>query len=186
MDAALHRARLDWLAETAGASSLALAVGYAGLQAGPSLGAGTQAAMLAAGLAFGLGVLTMRSVPPRPRTHALPAFALAPIEARGLPLGDPGGELLLENPVEEPLLLRDVVEDGALVLDDPLVEAEPGSRVVRLFAASPLPTPGQLKDRIDRHLATGTMHVVREFEGPAPDASDALYAALSDLRRSLR
>ena len=73
-----------------------------------------------------------------------------------------------------------------LLLDDQLVEAEASSRVVRLFAAPPLPTPGQLKERIDRHLATGTMHVVREYEGPAPDASDALYAALSDLRRSLR
>jgi hypothetical protein len=30
------------------------------------------------------------------------------------------------------------------------------------------------------------MHVVREFEGPAPDASDALFAALNELKRSLR
>jgi len=47
-------------------------------------------------------------------------------------------------------------------------------------------TPGQLLERIERHMATGSMHVVREFEGPAPDASDALYAALSELKRSLR
>ncbi len=185
MDAALHRARLDWLAETAGASALALAVGFAGLKAGPSLGAGTVAAVLATGLAFGLGALAMRSVPSEPRVHALPAFALVPIEPGELLLDDPVGELLLDDPVDEPLVLQDVVEE-ALLLDDPLAEAEPGSGVVRLFAASAMPTPGQLRERIERHLATGTMHVVREYEGPAPDASDALYAALSDLRRSLR
>jgi hypothetical protein len=184
MDAALHRARYDWLAETAGASALALAIGYAGLKAAPSLSANTPVVMLVAGLAFGLGVLAMRAVPPAPREQALPAFALAPIEAGEL-LPDCPAELLLDNPIDEPLLLQDVLEEGVLLLDDPLVEAEPGSRVVRLFAASSLPTPGQLKERIDRHLATGTMHAVREYEGPAPDASDALYAALSELRRSL-
>ena len=178
MDMALHRARLDWLAETAGASALALAVGYAVAKAGPSLGVGAPAATLAAGLAFGMGALAMRAVPAAPREHVLSAFALAPVEA--------GGELLLDAPCEEPLLLQEVLEEAALLLDDPLVEADPGSRVVRLFAAPPLPTPGQLKDRIDQHLATGTMHVVREYEGPAPDAADALYAALSELRRSLR
>jgi hypothetical protein len=43
-----------------------------------------------------------------------------------------------------------------------------------------MPTPGQLKARIDRHLEGG---------GPAeasPDASQALYDALAELRRSLR
>lgn len=186
MDLVQDRARLDWLAETAGASALALAVGIAALKAGPALGTGTPAAVLAVGLGFGLGALAMRSVPSAPRVHALPAFELVPVEPGVLLLADPRGELLLDNPAEEPLLLRDVVEEEVLLLDDPLVEAEPGSRVVRLFAASPLPTPGELKGRIDRHLATGTMHVVREYEGPAPDAADALYAALSDLRQSLR
>ena len=163
MDAALHRARLDWLAEAAGASALALAVGFAGLKAAPSLGAGTPAVGLVAGLAFGLGALAMRAVPPAPREHALPAFALASLEPDELHHDGPAGELLLDTPVEEPLLLQDVLQDGVLLLDDQLVEAEASSRVVRLFAAPPLPTPGQLKERIDRHLATGTMHVVREY-----------------------
>ena len=186
MDAALYRARFDSLAETAGASALAFAVGYAALKAAPSLGAGTPAVMLVAGMAFGLGALVMRAVPPAPCQPDLPAFALAPLEVEEMLPESSAGELLLDNPVDEPLLLRDMVEEGVLLLDDPLVEAEPGSRVVRLFSAPPMPTAGQLRERIDRHLATGTMHVVREFEGPAPDASDALYAALSELRRSLR
>jgi hypothetical protein len=186
MDAAQDRARFDWLVEIVGASALALAVGFAGLKAAPSIGAGTAAAMLAAGLAFGLGALGIRAVPVGSRDHVLPPFALAPIEPEELLLDCPAGELLLDTPLEEPLLLQHVLEDGVLLLDDPLVESDPGSRVVRLFAAPPMPTPGQLRERIEQHLATGAMHVVREFEGPAPDASDALYAALSDLRRSLR
>lgn len=186
MDAALYRARWDWLAETGGASALALAVGFAGLKAAPSLGGGTPVVMLAAGLAFGLGGLAMRAVPSPPRQHDLPAFALTPVDEGELLLDCPADELLLDTPCEEPLLLDVVLDDEALLLDDPLVEAEPESRVVRLFAAPPMPTPGQLKERIDRHLATGAMHSVHEFEGPAPDAADSLYAALSELRRSLR
>jgi hypothetical protein len=40
-----------------------------------------------------------------------------------------------------------------------------------------MPTPAQLKDRIDRHLD--------ETDEP-PDASQALFEALAELRRSLR
>ena len=186
MDAAQQRARFDWLAETAGAAALALAVGFAGLRAAPLLGAGIPAVVLIACLAFGLGALALRAVPAGTREHALPAFALAPVDSGELPLDSPAEELLLATPVEEPLLLEDMLEDGALLLDDPLVKADSGSRVVQLFASPPMPTPAQLRERIERHLATGAMHVVREFEGPAPDASDALYAALNELRRSLR
>ena len=181
MDAAVHRARFDWLAEAAGASALALAVGYAGLQAAPLLGAGASAVALIAATAFAAGLFGMRKVPASERRFALPDFTLPPLDARDCQVD----ELLLDQPVEEPLLLTDVFA-APLLLDDPLVEAEPDSRVVQLFAAPAMPTPGQLRDRIERHLATGSMHVVREFEGPAPDASDALYAALSELRRSLR
>jgi hypothetical protein len=41
-----------------------------------------------------------------------------------------------------------------------------------------MPTPGELSDRIDRHLE-------RE-PAAAPDASQALHDALAELRRSLR
>jgi hypothetical protein len=67
-----------------------------------------------------------------------------------------------------------------LELDDILVEIAPDSRVVQLFDPSAMPTPGQLKARIDSHLDGGTSH------SPPPDASEALFAALADLRHSLR
>lgn len=177
MDAALHRARLDWLAEITGAAAMMLAVGFAGLQLAPVLGLGQPIVLLAGGIAGAIAGIVMRAVPPAPRRHALPSFALAPLEV------DP---LLLDCALDEPLLLTDVLEDDVLILDDSLARPDAGSRVVQLFATPRLPTPGQLKDRIDRHLASGTMHAVREFDGPASDASDALYAALNDLRRSLR
>lgn len=171
MDIAQPKARFDWLVEMGGATAPALAAGFAAFKLAPSLGFGGASAMMAAAAAcFALGFLAMRAVRPEARGHSLASFAvdpIAPVE------------------IEEPLLL-DTLYEEPLLLDDPLVEPCRNSRVVQLFASPPLPTPGQLKERIDRHLATGTMHVVHEYEGPAPDASDALYAALADLRRSLR
>ena len=69
-------------------------------------------------------------------------------------------------------------ESDELILDDMLVALDPDSRVVRLFEPGGNRTPGQLKARIDRHL---------EASAPAafPDDSQALYEALSELRRSL-
>lgn len=75
----------------------------------------------------------------------------------------------LDPPVTEPL-----------VLDDILAELGPDSRVVRLFDPAVMPTPGQLKGRIDDHLRQGA---------PPPahaDAAQALSDALAELRRSLR
>ena len=69
--------------------------------------------------------------------------------------------------------------EDELVLDDILAALDSGSRVVRLFEPAAMPTPGQLKDRIDRHLGGGDV-------SPASDASQALHDALADLRRSLR
>ena len=67
-----------------------------------------------------------------------------------------------------------------LVLDDILAELGPDSRVVRLFDPAAMPTPGQLKGRIDDHLRQGA-------PAPAyPDAAQALSDALAELRRSLR
>lgn len=176
MDEARIKARHDWLVELGGAVAPGLAAGFAAFKLAPSFGFDSVAAMTAAGIAaFGLGLLAMRAVRPEPRDFALAGFSAEPI-ARD--------ELLLEVIAEEPLLL-DVPYEEPLLLDDPLV-ADPESRVVQLFASPPLPTPGQLKERIDRHLATGAMHFARDDEGPAADASDALYAALAELRRSLR
>lgn len=67
-----------------------------------------------------------------------------------------------------------------LVLDDILAELGPESRVVTLFDPKAMPTPAQLKTRIDDHLGRGTPPV------PLSDASQALSDALAELRRSLR
>jgi hypothetical protein len=64
-----------------------------------------------------------------------------------------------------------------LVLDDILAELGPDARVVRLFDRKAMPTPGQLKSRIDSHLN----------QRPAQaEAAKALSDALAELRRSLR
>lgn len=67
-----------------------------------------------------------------------------------------------------------------LELDDILANLGPDSRVVRLFDPAAMPTPGQLKTRIDRHL--------RQEAAPVQpsDAAQALADALAELRRSLR
>ncbi|HVI05224.1 MAG TPA: hypothetical protein VM711_03915, partial [Sphingomicrobium sp.] len=70
-------------------------------------------------------------------------------------------------------------EKQPLVLDDILAEIDPEARVVRLFDRKAMPTPGQLKSRIDDHLGKDTRMTV-------PDASAALSEALAELRRSLR
>jgi hypothetical protein len=179
-----HKARFDWLVEAGGASAFALAAGFSAFKAGPSFGMAPAGAMLGGGFgSLALALIAMRSTGPDPRVHRLPEFTVDPIEGEDV--------LELTQVVAEPLLLDTVyegapVEDLALMLEDALPEADPASRVIQLFAAQPMPTPGQLKERIDRHLAVGSMHVVREFEGPAPDASDALFAALNELKRSLR
>jgi hypothetical protein len=66
-----------------------------------------------------------------------------------------------------------------LVLDDILAEIGPDSRVVRLFDRQTMPTPGELKSRVDDHLRGGSAPA-------APDASQALLDALAELRRALR
>jgi hypothetical protein len=81
----------------------------------------------------------------------------------------PAPEEAADNPSEEPLLL-----------DDVLAELGPGSRVVSLFDPEAMPTPGQLKSRIDRHLQPG------ETASGSSDAGQALHEALAELRRSIR
>ena len=85
------------------------------------------------------------------------------------------GELLL---TEADRLDRQSKEP--LVLDDILTELGPDARVVRLFDRKAMPTPGQLKSRIDTHLEQGSSTPAQS------DASQALSQALAELRRSLR
>lgn len=83
------------------------------------------------------------------------------------------------------LLLEE--KDALLELTDPLVEVDPDSRVIRLFARQK-PTPGELVDRITDFLGEGRRSTP---ELPTPsaspvDASAALHAALANIRASLR
>jgi hypothetical protein len=184
----MERARFDWLVELGGASALGLAAGFAALKAAPSFAWPGPAAMTAGGFAcFGLGLAAMRAVRPPPPQLELEEFVVEPIQV---------GELLLEDIAEEPLLLDEIYDggalllddfyvDGALLLDDPLVEPDPAARVVQLFAAPPMPTPGQLMKRIDRHLAGAPRRAPADLSPPQPDATDALYRALNELKRSL-
>jgi hypothetical protein len=71
-------------------------------------------------------------------------------------------------------------QNEPLVLDDILAEIGPDARVVRLFDRKAMPTPGQLKSRIDRHLGQGSSDAAQS------DASQALSDALAELKRSLR
>jgi hypothetical protein len=118
------------------------------------------------------------TVQPEARRFAVPAFEVPEIHA------SQPDELLLTDIVEpDELLLTDFdrLRPDELMLDDILAELGPDSRVVRLFDPNAIPTPGQLNDRIARHI--------REGSSPAPappDASQALHDALAELRRSLR
>lgn len=91
-------------------------------------------------------------------------------------------ELETLEPDELTLTEADQLVSGAeepLVLDDILAEIGPDSRVVRLFDRQAMPTPGELKSRVDDHLRGGSAPA-------APDASQALLDALAELRRALR
>lgn len=189
MEMVEHKARFDWLVEIAGASALAVAAGYAGLKAAPLLALPAPAAMTASGFGFfAIGMLAMRAVQPDPHGHPLPQIRIEPIGTAELLLDrEYQDELLLKTAVDDDvLLLEDVIHDDVLLLDDRLAAPGPDSRVVQLFASQPPPTPGQLRDRIDRHLAGAPRSVPADSPQPPPDATDALFAALSELRRSLR
>jgi hypothetical protein len=92
-----------------------------------------------------------------------------------VPQIDLGG--VLPSPPGE-LVLTDADQlDDVLLLDDVLPGVGPDSRVVQLFDPTAMPTPGQLSERIDRHL---------DQQPAAPDASQVLFDALSELRLGLR
>lgn len=67
-----------------------------------------------------------------------------------------------------------------LLLDDVLARIESGSRVVQLFDPQRMPTAGELRERIDRHLESGAA------DAQPADASYDLHQAIEALRSSLR
>lgn len=161
---ARHVRMLEAGAGCAAAASLAVAFGYATAGLGsPAVGAA------AAALAALVTVHWMlRSI-----ADAQPTFAMAQFELAPMPEADWIDELVLTEADR-----LDKAGSDELLLEDVLTELGDSARVVRLFDPSAMPTPGEMKSRIDRHLRGSPL---------APtDASQALYDALSQLRRSLR
>ena len=180
MSKAHDRGRLDWLVEIAGASAPAMAAAYAAAKLAPGNGWSLSSAVLVGSCgAFAAAFTALRFVPAEARHLTLPEFAAAVVLDDALLLDEPYAgtdELLLD----QPLALAATEAVAELLLDDPLPAPEPDSRVVQLFADGRMPTAGQLKHRIDRHLADGARPAAPS------DASDALSEALAELRRSLR
>jgi hypothetical protein len=193
--------RIERLVDRLAAGTFAAAVAFSALRLGMFSGQLSGLFPLgAAALAYlGCGLL-LRAVRPEEPRFDVGHFELGELAQGGLDelLLTEQVELLLTEQVE--LLLSEQVEltltdadrfqptklhaPDELVLDDILAELGPDSRVVRLFdrAAMPtqMPTPGQLNARIERHLGEGSSPTA------TPDASQALYSALAELRRSLR
>jgi hypothetical protein len=209
MDAGLIE-RIETAAERGASALLAAAVAYAAYWVTTSAGLGQPLRYFAAGtgtLAFLPCLLVLRAAANGSGRFALPEFALRDFE-----FSEAQQELLPTDPIvatEELLLTEQVVpaelllsdsdrvdpveaqEDvEPLVLDDILAEIGSDARVVRLFDRKAMPapalTPGQLQSRIADHLADGAP-LSAPYNVPATnDASQALSAALAELRRSLR
>lgn len=166
-------ARIETAVDRVAAALLAIASGYAAFVwlAASSRGPLLVGEALAVGvLAYFISARLLSSVRPRTRKLPVPIFDVREVEP--LHASEP---LLLktsdvwQQPAEEPLLL-----------DDILAEIGPDSRVVRLFDPAAMPTAGELKSRIDRHLDG------QASAAQSSDAAQALHDALAELRRSIR
>jgi len=88
----------------------------------------------------------------------------------------------------EPVAFEDAVTQDVLLLDDPIIQIAPESRVVQLFARAE-PTPGELVLRIEDYLSDGRRTPAPEASAVQQrpvDASAALHTALANIRASLR
>jgi hypothetical protein len=169
--------RIETIVDHVAAALFAVAAGLAVLRFATLTGLPPVPAGLAAGaLGYVLCNRLLRAVGGGPQRFALPEFELADIAPT-----EPD-ELLLTEQAELVLTEADRLPDAVsaeLVLNDILARMTPDSRVVRLFDPAAMPTPGQLNARIERHLSSAPAE-------PPTDDSQALYDALTQLRRSLR
>ena len=172
MDAALTK-RIERGVDRVAAALFAAACAYAAFRwLGSSLSSPLIAQAGGVGaVAYLLGFGMLSAVQPERERLPVPVFDVRDIEPEA-----PSELLLTEllEPAEE-------VAEEPLVLDDVLAELAPDSRVVRLFDATAMPTPGQLNARIETHLSASD----RREPPECPDASQALHDALAQLRRSL-
>src|SRR6478735_8181121 len=172
--------RIETGVERLASASFGGAVGYAafaGLETVvslPELAVCAGAAAIVAHLLCGRSLSALAQRSPQFRVRAFDVREIETLEAQD--------ELVLTeaDQLQSPGELLLTEEDRLLVLDDVLAEIGPESRVVRLFDRKAMPTPGQLKSRIDHHLRQDAAATARS------DASQALSDALAELRRSLR
>ena len=203
MDAGLID-RIESGAERSASALFAGAVAYAAYGLLVATGVQPQLGLAAAGvgaLAYLPCSKALRAIGCRGGRFRLPDFAVPELAFAGAPeellLTErlaPDELVLTERLAPEELVLTERLNPDELVLtendrvdargpfdlDDILAEMGPDSRVVRLFDPKAMPTPGQLHARIDDHLEDGTA------QSAPSDASQALSAALAELRRSLR
>jgi hypothetical protein len=169
--------RIEKNIQRAASALFAAAVGYAAytwlaqFMAQPVLGAETGGA---GAIAYLLASRSLNAV--RPRGARLP---VAVFDVRTLEPFEPS-ELVLDEADRADRQANPPLAGDPLVLDDILAEISPDSRVVRLFDPAAMPTPAELRARIDRHL-----------DRPSPDAqsaeaAEALNEALAQLRRNVR
>jgi hypothetical protein len=170
-------------------------VGFAISKAASPLGMSQPLPMIMAGAA--LSALAVHRLLWRMRNKQVPLAGFEPVEIGPLEprsIYERLGELLLTpdlTAMRTELLLtngqrldppvRSPADAEELLLDDVLAELKPDSRVVRLFNPADVPTAGELKARIDRHLGEGMNPAAPRQQ----DDSQALYDALANLRRSL-
>jgi len=139
-------AKVEKTVDRVAATLFAVACGYAvytwfaGHVAQPMLALESAAASV---LALLISTRGLNSVQPQPRRLPVPIFDVREV-----------------GPIEEPeLLLTEFFHpepatpsEDTLILDDILAKLSADSRVVRLFDPAAMPTAGELKSRIDRHL----------------------------------
>lgn len=162
---------MDRAAELCGSLALALGGAVSAWIATPMLVEARQPVAMGVAMVGGaLGWLFVRGAGGGTARMALPEFMIVAVEPETV----------------EPAVPK-AIDDEVLILDQRVdVEAAP-RRVVSLFGGNEVPTPGELQRRIAVHLSA---HSAPPVPGTAPhavpDASDALFEALADLRRSLR
>jgi hypothetical protein len=179
--------RIQSNVEVAAAAMFAAAAAFAAFAGLGSILPSLQAGLCASGAALFAFVLCKNAMAIVRRGDAelrLSIFdvrELEPFESNELLLTDADrytDELVLTD--ADRLPVQNSAEQEALLLEDALPGPASDARVVRLFDRKAMPTPGQLRSRIDDHLNQAS-----PTSGQS-DASQALAAALAELRRSLR